>query len=335
MTDTGTDNPLFAQRTLLAAVMWGGDIGPACFRKLLAHFGSLEAVTEATIEQLAAADARLSNYQKVALSQVHNRFGSYADLIAKLEHNGIAVISYVDDSYPPALNILRNPPPLLCLRGRITQADRHAVAIVGTRNPTREESHRAFAIAQVFATADITVVSGLAQGIDTAAHRGAVEAGGRTIAVLGSGIQRIYPPDNEALAEDIAEAGAIASEVPPDAAPSVGTLMARNRIIAALAGATVVVASGTTGGSLVTAKETTRQGKTVAAVVWDDSSEKRSAEERSGNRLLLSQGASPIRDDDHVQALCDLIRRQAAESPPQSPPRSHEKDTDPQLGLFD
>ena len=330
MTTTGADNSAFAHKTLLAAVIWGGDIGPACFRKLLAHFGSLEAVAEATIEQLAAANARLSNYQKVALSQARNRLDSYADHIAQLEQNGITVISYVDDSYPPALNILRNPPPLLCLRGHITQADRHAVAIVGTRSPAREESHKAFAIAHACAGAGITVVSGLALGIDTAAHHGALEAAGRTVAVLGSGIERIYPSDNQALADQIARAGAIVSELPPDATPSVGTLMARNRIIAALAGATIVVAAGTSGGSLVTAKETTTQAKTVAVVVWDDWTEK-----RGGNRLLLSQGASPIRDDDQVQALCDLIRRQATEPPPQSIHQAPEKDTDPQLGLFD
>ncbi len=335
MTDTTNDNSTLAHKTLLAALMWGGDIGPAAFRKLLARFGSPEAVAEATIEQLAAADARLTNYQKVALSQVRNRLQSYADQIAQLQHSGITVISYLDASYPPALNILRNPPPVLCVRGSISQADRQAVAIVGTRSPTRAESLKAFALAQAFARADITVVSGLALGIDTAAHRGALEAGGRTIAVLGNGIQHIYPPDNEPLAEQIAEDGAIVSEVPPGVKPSVGILMARNRIIAALAVATVVVAAGPTGGSLVTAKEAAKQDKTVATVVWDESTKDQLTKDRAGNRLLLSQGAFRIRDDHQVQALSDLVRRQAAKPLPKSPQHPAEQDSAPQLGLFD
>lgn len=320
------------ERALRAALVWDAGVGPAGFRKLVAHCGSTAAIFEAHAGQLAAADSRLSAEQIAIIIELGPRIAECAGRISNLQANDTHVISSEDRQYPEAFCGLRNPPPLVCVRGQILPQDRAAVAMVGTRTPTREDFDRAFGLAEAFARAGITVVSGLALGIDSGAHRGAMQAAGRTIGVLGSGIERIYPPENEALAEEIASSGALLSELAPDAAPAVGTLMARNRLVAALSNATVVVASGARGGSLVTAEQSRNQGKPVAAVDWADMNLK-----RLGNQQLLAEGAMPLGNDEDLNKLIELVRQPAPALPrlleEQAPPK-HDDDGQ-QLSMFD
>ncbi len=334
MDDDKPDKSLDAnERALRAALVWDAGVGPAGFRKLVAHCGSTAAIFEAHAGQLAAADSRLSAEQIAIIIALGPRIAECAGRISDLQADGVQVISSEDAQYPEAFAGLRNPPPLLCMRGQILPQDRMAVAMVGTRSPTREDFDKAFALAEAFARAGITVVSGLALGLDSAAHRGAMQAAGRTLGVLGSGIERVYPPENEALAEEIASSGAVLSELAPDAAPAVGTLMARNRLVAALSNATVVVASGARGGSLVTAEQSRNQGKPVAAVDWANMNLK-----RLGNQQLLAEGAMPLRNDEDLMKLIELIREPAVALPrlpeQQAPPAKHDDDGQ-QLSMFD
>jgi len=333
MSDREREMAAYSRDTVLrAAIVWGAEVGPAGFRKLLARFGSAQAILEAGPEDLSEADPRLTAEQIEALTRLAPRGPEFAEYLARLRESGVDVVSSRDEDYPQGLLALRNPPPLLCIRGRILPEDDVAVAIVGTRSPNRDDVERTYALARLFAAERITVVSGLALGVDSAAHRGALMAGGRTLAALGSGIRRVYPAENADLVDGIAEAGAVLSELAPTSGAVVGTLMARNRLIAALARAVVVVASGIGGGSLVTAEWAQKQGKPVAAVDWEKMNPK-----RLGNRQLLAEGAFPLANDVHVRELCDLIRRShpSQSQTHETPDHDTHDEGDQQLTIFD
>ena len=168
--------------------------------------------------------------------------------------------------YPALLRQIDDPPGLLFVRGSLLPADALAVAIVGSRHSTAYGARVAWQLANGLARAGYTVVSGLARGIDAAAHRGALDGGGRTIAVLGTGVLNVYPPEHAALALEIAAAGALVSEQPPLAEPSRGAFPQRNRIISGLSLGTVVVQASDRSGALITARLAGEQGREVFAV---------------------------------------------------------------------
>ena len=170
-----------------------------------------------------------------------------------------------DPSYPALLAAVPSPPPLY-VRGALTPRDALAIAIVGARQASAYGLEVAESLAADLAARGVTIVSGLARGIDTAAHRGALAAGGRTIAVLGCGIARVYPPDNRALAEEIVEHGAVVSQFPPDAEPLHYHFPARNRTLAGLALGVVVVEAAERSGALITAGLAGDLGREVFAV---------------------------------------------------------------------
>ena len=179
---------------------------------------------------------------------------------------GLRVLSPGDPDYPQLLASLGDPPQRLHLRGKLP-ASADALAIVGSRRPTPYGRRMARSLAAECARAGIAVVSGLARGIDTEAHRGALAAGGLTWAVLGSGLDRDYPPENAGLAEEIVAAGgALLSELGPGAPPLPGHFPARNRIVSGLAWATVVVEGDVRSGSRITARAAAEQGREVFAV---------------------------------------------------------------------
>jgi DNA processing protein len=191
--------------------------------------------------------------------------------IASWRAQGIELITIGDDGYPRALGDLRAPPPLLYLRGSLRPEDSRAVAIVGTRKPDRRGRAFARKLGYEFATRGFTIVSGLARGIDAAAHRGALRAEqGRTIAVLGCGLLRLYPPENALLANSIASHGCLAAEVPPDAEVETKLLLMRDRIQAALARAVIVVQAHGECGSIVTARHAVRCDRLLYGVPWEE-----------------------------------------------------------------
>ncbi len=177
---------------------------------------------------------------------------------------GLTLMTILDDDYPASLRLVFNPPPFLAMRGELIEADARGVAVVGTRKPTDEGVRRARRLGRELAQAGITVYSGLALGIDTAAHEGALEAAGRTVAVLGHDLLKpIYPTQNAALAERIAATAALVSQFRPDQEPSRATFPMRNVVTSGLAQGTVVVEASHTSGARAQARLAAEHGRRV------------------------------------------------------------------------
>jgi len=246
-----------------AALSLDAGLGGVKLSRLLARFGSPAAI-------LAAGEADLRatpGIGPLTAGAIRRASPERAEVMLRsLARAGVVALTWEDADYPTALRALPDAPPVLFLRGALTPADVCAVAIVGTRHPSARSRQAAAEIAAALAQRGLTVVSGLALGIDRAAHAGALEAGGRSLAVLGSGIRRLHPLAHVELAARIAGAGAILSEWGPDAPPTPRRLAARNRVISGLSRWTMVIESGEAGGSMHTAGFARRQGRVLAAV---------------------------------------------------------------------
>ena len=188
-------------------------------------------------------------------------------LLAEAEKRGDRVVTVLDDEYPLNLRRIYNRPPFLFARGRLLGEDSYGVAVVGTRQASPEGADQAARLAAELAGHHVTVLSGLAIGIDTAAHRAALDAGGRTVAVMGTGIEQIYPKDNRSLAERIlAEGGALVSQFWPDAPPTRWSFPMRNVVMSGMAIGTVVVEATSTSGAKMQARLALEHGKRVFLV---------------------------------------------------------------------
>jgi DNA processing protein len=236
-------------------------------RRLLATFGSPSAVLaadEAALRQV------LSAKPVEALRQTPESWAeALKSSLAWLEGGGDErhLLVLGDAAYPTALLESPDPPLLLYVQGRLTALSPPAVAVVGSRRPTAQGRDNARAFARELATAGLGVVSGLALGIDGAAHEGALDAGGRTLAVIGTGIDRVYPPQHQALAQRIvAEGGALVSEFTPGTPPLAHNFPRRNRIIAGLSQGTLIVEAALQSGSLITARLANEAGREVFAI---------------------------------------------------------------------
>jgi DNA processing protein len=220
------------------------------------------------------------------------------ELLAAAERAGYAVLTYGEEEYPALLGQAVAPPPVLYVRGTLVRDDWRALAVVGTRRASGYGRFHADRLAAELAAEGFTVVSGLARGIDEAAHRGALRAGGRTLAVLGCGPDRLYPPENAALAAEITEHGALLTEFPPGTPPLPENFLWRNRVIAGLALGTVVVEAGERSGAINTAFHANDAGRQVFAVPGEPG-----RPGTAGCHLLLRLGArllergSQARDD--------------------------------------
>jgi DNA processing protein len=271
-------------------------IGAVRLKGLLDFFGSLEIAWQAPVN--AFQEAGLPG--KVIENLLTVRKGVNLEQIwEKIQNQGIQVITWEDASYPHRLSEINQSPPVLYLRGEIEDADGWAVAVVGTRRITVYGRQVTEELAAYLAGRGITVVSGLARGVDGVAHEAALRAGGRTIAVLGSGIDRIYPPEHELLAGRVAGSGALVSDYPPGTAPDSINFPPRNRIISGLSLATVVIEAGETSGALITATFAAEQGRDVLAVPGNIN-----APMSKGTNRLIQQGAKPyLKPDDIIEAL--------------------------------
>jgi DNA processing protein len=239
-------------------------VGPLAMQRLLAHFSSPSAVLAASPGELQCVPGIGSTIAK-RITQARDEINVDEQLRIAAEHN-IDILTPADPPYPRLLNELPDPPAVLFARGEIKSIDGLAVAIVGTRHASRYGLKQAESLAASLARAGFTVVSGMARGIDTAAHRGALAAGGRTIAVLASGVLAPYPPENAKLAEQIAEHGSVVSEAPPTMPPISGMFPQRNRIISGLTLGTIVVEASDRSGALITARHAGEQNRQVFAV---------------------------------------------------------------------
>jgi DNA processing protein len=239
--------------------------------------------------------------------------------LERAEREGIGIRTPADSDYPARLLELHAPPLALYVQGRLTAADADSLAVVGTRRPTVYGRDCAERLGYQLCRSGLTVVSGLARGIDAQAHRGALKAGGRTIAVVGSGLDRVYPPEHGELAAEIAEHGAVISEFAFGREPDRATFPARNRIISGLALGVVVVESGLRSGALITVARALEQGKTVFAVPGRiDSPVSR------GPHRLLREGARLVEDvedvlDELEHVLSAPLRQREAALPGKRP----------------
>jgi DNA processing protein len=238
-------------------------IGPARFRLLLEGFGSARGAWEAgpTDWQAAGLDSR----SVAALEQQRARIEPEAE-VERLTRLHIGAVRTIDPAYPRLLQEIPLPPPVLYVRGTLAPADEWALAIVGTRRASPYGKQMTERLAGELARQAITVVSGLARGIDTAAHQAALAAGGRTIAVLGCGPDLVYPPENAKLAARIVEQGAVITEFPPGTQPEAGNFPARNRLISGLSLGVLVTEAPETSGALITTRFAAEQGRDIFAV---------------------------------------------------------------------
>lgn len=231
---------------------------------LVRHFGSPRAAWEASVKELSGAPG-VGDEGPEGLARRRSILDPGQEA-AKLESLGIAFVCHTDPAYPERLFQIYDPPPLIFVRGGFTPADKLAVAVVGSRKPSPYGLAVAEKLAKDLAAIGVTVVSGMARGIDTAGHKGALAGGGRTVAVLGCGPDVVYPRENFRLMEKIMNNGAVISEFPPGTAPKPWHFPVRNRIISGLAQGTVVVEAAEKSGALITADFALEQGRDVMAV---------------------------------------------------------------------
>ncbi len=278
-------------------------IGPTRIRQLVDHFGSLREAWHASAGDLRAAglDRRVLD----SLIETRRHLDLDAEL-ARLDKLGIAVLTWEDDDYPVLLAQLReigHAPPVLYLRGSLSAVDEWSLAIVGTRSASpygRQVTHQ---LASELAASGLTIVSGLARGIDAEAHQAALEVKGRTVAVLPCGLDAIYPPEHRRLAAQIVQHGALMTVFPLGTKPVGTNFPTRNRVISGLARGVLITEAGVKSGALLTAGYALEQGREVFAVPGNIT-----AHSSAGTNSLIQEGAHPVLSAQDVLDVLNLER---------------------------
>ena len=291
-------------------------VGPARMARLVERFGDLAVAWAAPASSLRAVldERSVESVLKTRAEFDPDRAWE------EMERAGIAAICLPDPRYPRLLREVPAPPPVLYVRGALLPEDETAVAIVGTRRSTAAGREMATNLGEGLAGTGVTVVSGLARGIDAVAHQAALAAGGRTIAVLGSGPDVIYPPEHRHLAEQIIEVGAVLSDYPPGRPPDAPNFPARNRIISGLSLGVVIVEAPERSGALITADFAADQGRDVFVVPGSPL-----AAASAGSNRLLRDGARPVLSADDVLADLRLAGRAEAATVQQALPLDDEE----------
>src|SRR5215216_5249004 len=298
-------------------------IGPVRLRKLLEVFGEPQLI-------LAAKRNELRNVEGIGneVADQISKWESTVDLAAELERVrdfGVTVITQASPSYPRSLREIHAPPIVLYIWGELQERDHHSIGVIGARRTTHYGTESAKKLSYQLAYAGLTVISGLARGIDTAAHHGALAAKGRTIAVIGSGLAKLYPPENATLAEKIRDgSGAIVSEFSMEIEPDRQTFPMRNRIISGWSHGILVVEAGLNSGALITAAQALEQGRAVYAVPGHIN-----APSAMGSNRLIQQGAKLVMDAsdilDDLQILLPETKPSAQAAARPLPPLSAEE----------
>jgi len=285
--------------TLRLALVPG--VGPRIRQLLLERFGSARAV-------LGAAPSDLREVRGVGPKLVGKIVTAGEEIdaegeIALCREHDVAILTETDDGYPRVLREIPDPPGVLFVRGELKGDDALAIGMVGTRHATPYGLRQAERLAGSLARAGLTIVSGLARGIDAAAHRGALGAGGRTIAVLASGVLNVYPPEHAKLAEEVMARGALVSESPPKFEPLGGSFPQRNRLISGLSLGVIVVEAPERSGALITARHAMEQGREVFAVPG-----RVDGRTARGCHRLIRDGATLVESaDDVLEQLGPLV----------------------------
>lgn len=275
-------------------------IGAVRLQALIHHFGDLESAWRAAPADLAEAGLGAKVIERVIQAREKVDLEKIWEQIAR---QGIQILTWEDEAYPSRLKEIDQPPPVLYVRGEYLPEDAFAVALVGTRRVTPYGRQITEEIAAFLAANGMTVISGLARGVDAIAHTAALKAGGRTLGILGSGVDRIYPPEHRALAEQMMERGAIISDYAPGTPPEASNFPPRNRIISGLSLAVVVIEAGETSGALITAEFAAEQGREVFAVPGSIL-----APQSKGTNKLIQQGALPLLNASDLMQALNLTR---------------------------
>jgi len=278
------------------------EIGPITARQLLAFAGTPEHIFSASLDDLASVHGltrtRAKNIRDFSLWDDVDR------QVKAMEKKGISVVSYGSPSYPDVLNEIPDAPVVLYIKGRYQQDDRFGIAVVGSRRYSPYGEAVTQKISGELAAAGFTVISGMARGIDTFAHRSALSSGGRTIAVLGSGLDVFYPAENKGLMEKIAASGCVMSEFPLGTRPNRENFPRRNRLISGLSMGVLVVEAAEGSGSLITASIALEQNREVFAVPGNIT-----AKNSAGTNMLIRQGAKMVlQTEDIIEELAPALR---------------------------
>ncbi|MBN2411610.1 DNA-processing protein DprA [candidate division KSB1 bacterium] len=268
-------------------------IGSKKIRTLIARFKTPSNVFKASYREL----LQIEGVSKLLVTNI-KKFRN-DDFVSRqlqlLTKNKTRILSYWDNEYPVLLKKIEDPPVILYINGEIRHNDKKSIAIVGTRNPSTYGKLVTERFARELALKDFTIVSGLARGVDTIAHNAVLSVGGNTVAVLGSGVDVIYPSENQKLSETITGSGAVISEFPMGTKPEAVYFPRRNRIIAGMCLATLVIEAGKKSGALITADRALEQGRDVFAVPGNINNPK-----SAGCNELIQQGAKLVRSIDDI-----------------------------------
>ena len=301
MNSPSLDNDTQTRKKAFLTLCFINGIGPITLASLLEIFGDPESVLNAEPSQLQSVPGvgnRLAREIALARDNV-----DVEQLLGTCQQNDIGIIDSYDERYPKPLAEIHNPPPLLFVHGELREEDVLAISIVGTRHATNYGLRIADQLGRGLSLAGYTIVSGMARGIDAAAHRAALAAKGRTIAVLGSGLLNIYPAEHAGLAQQIRASGAVISEVMPHHPPKSGSFPQRNRIVSGLSLGTIVVEAGERSGALISARLAMEQGREVFAVPGPVDSRM-----SKGCHQLIRDGAKLVESiDDVLEELGPLI----------------------------
>jgi DNA processing protein len=279
-------------------------LSPSLLISLIRHFRTVEALCRAHRSEI----LQLQGFSDELAGRVQDATSSplHLSILKALEKHQLSYLTYDDALYPSFLRHTHDPPAVIYYEGHLYKEDMNSIAIVGARKATAYGKSVARRLACDLARSGITVISGMARGIDSWAHRGALDGGGRTIAVLGCGIDQTYPPENRGLRKDIVSNGAVISEYPPGILPQKYYFPARNRIIAGMTLGTVVVEAGLKSGSLITADFAMQSGRDVFAVPGSIMSD-----ENRGGHALLKDGAKLVEGvDDILEELGFAVTRE-------------------------
>ena len=288
-------------------------LGPVRLRRLLETFGSPERILSAKRNELQAVEGV---NQAVIDSLVS--WETLVDLeqeLARIREFGATVLTLEEADYPTLLHEIHDPPTVLYVWGKLDPRDHHAIGVVGSRRTSHYGLECAKKISYQIAYAGLTVVSGLARGIDSAAHQGALAAKGRTIAVLGTGLHHVYPTENRALAEKIISAGAVVTEFPMETMPDRQTFPMRNRIISGWGFGLLVVEAGVNSGALISASQAVEQGRNLYAIPGPID-----RPSSHGSNRLIQQGAKLVMSVEDILEDVQRLFPKAPELLPSKPP---------------
>ena len=299
-------------RDLIALLNING-IGPSRARRLIDHFGSPGQVMSASLKEI-------SQVQDIGPKTAGNIVESSPDYnfadeqLKKAEDSGSKVMTYWDDDYPALLKAIFDPPLLLFIQGQHEVIASPSLAVVGTRLPSQYGSAQTRKIVAGLVASGLTIISGMARGVDSIAHKAALEAGGKTAAVFGCGLDKTYPPENEKLRKEICNNGAIISEFPFGTMPNAPNFPQRNRIISGLSFGTLVIEAGEKSGALITAKYTLDENREAFALPGDVNR----PQSNGCNKLIRECGAMLV--SSHEDILRALEPKLKLKSKPQETP---------------